>query len=83
MLMFSAVAEIPFHSRVTDRDEKLPFAVAVMGNPGKLSYKHFKVKDCSILTTVSGTDLALMDTLHDILTIANLPTTVKCGRSIF
>lgn len=30
----SIVAEIPYHSRVTDREEKLPFTVAIMGNPG-------------------------------------------------
>lgn len=28
------VAEISYHSRVTDKDEKLPFVVAVMGTPG-------------------------------------------------
>ncbi|KAK4078983.1 hypothetical protein Trihar35433_88 [Trichoderma harzianum] len=28
------IAEIPYHSRVSDREEKLPFAVALMGAPG-------------------------------------------------
>ncbi|RKK89170.1 hypothetical protein BFJ68_g16775 [Fusarium oxysporum] len=28
------IGEIPYHSRVTEREEKLPFAVAVMGVPG-------------------------------------------------
>ncbi|KAM6478094.1 amidase signature domain-containing protein [Trichoderma sp. SZMC 28011] len=28
------IAEIPYHSRISDREEKLPFAVALMGAPG-------------------------------------------------
>ncbi|KAH8122242.1 amidase signature enzyme [Trichoderma asperelloides] len=28
------IAEIPYHSRVSGREEKLPFAVALMGTPG-------------------------------------------------
>ena len=29
-----SIAEIPYHSRVTQREEKLPFVVAIMGKPG-------------------------------------------------
>lgn len=50
--MVLAVGEIPYHSRVTDRQEKLPFAVAVMGNSGKLSCKPSKVEERSRLITV-------------------------------
>ncbi|MCJ1251052.1 hypothetical protein MMC30_008283 [Trapelia coarctata] len=56
----SPIAEIPFHSRITEREEKLPFAVAIM-----------------------GTDLALMDTICDVLKAVGLPTTVKTGRRMF
>ncbi|KAL7934352.1 amidase signature domain-containing protein [Trichoderma chlorosporum] len=28
------IAEVPYHSRVSQREEKLPFAVALMGTPG-------------------------------------------------
>lgn len=28
------IAEIPYHSRVTQQQEKLPFVVAIMGKPG-------------------------------------------------
>lgn len=32
--MACAVAEIPYNSRVTELEEKLPFAVTVIGNTG-------------------------------------------------
>ncbi|KAH7264620.1 amidase signature domain-containing protein [Fusarium solani] len=28
------IAEIPYHSRITEKEEKIPFAVAIMGTPG-------------------------------------------------
>ncbi|KAK0631095.1 amidase signature domain-containing protein [Bombardia bombarda] len=57
------IAEIPYHSRVTQQTEKLPFAVAVMGRP--------------------GTDIALVDTMLQVLKSAGLPTTVKAGKVMF
>ncbi|RSL62726.1 hypothetical protein CEP53_004672 [Fusarium sp. AF-6] len=28
------IAEIPYHSRITEKEERMPFAVAIMGTPG-------------------------------------------------
>ncbi len=77
------VAEIPFYSRVTNREEKLPFAVAVMGNPGKLSCRRAHGEEWPRINTSLGTDLALMDTLLGILAAVNLPPKVECGNRIF
>ena len=35
MLIQPEVAEIAYHSSITEQEEKLPFALAMMGNPGK------------------------------------------------
>jgi hypothetical protein len=32
-----SVAEIPYHSRITEKEEKIPFAVAIMGTPGEFT----------------------------------------------
>ena len=43
LLTLTTVAEIPFRSKVTEQEEKLPFAVAVMSNPGKSSTPSMKL----------------------------------------
>ncbi|KAK3328636.1 amidase signature domain-containing protein [Cercophora scortea] len=50
------IAEIPYHSRITEMTEKLPFAVAIMGRPGSdlklLESMHTVWKKAGLATTV-------------------------------
>lgn len=80
--MACAVAEIPYNSRVTELEEKLPFAVTVMGNAGEWEYLCHHLHLTAILTFL-GTDLVLMDTILNILKEAGLPTTLRTGKTMF
>ena len=57
MLIARIVSEIPYKSRITDLEEKLPFAITVMGNAGKNSMSSCSF-DCNpnLFRHGSGTD---------------------------
>lgn len=50
MLTFPKVAEIPYLSSTTEKQEKFPSAVAIMGNPGKIQRSPVKTREADWLS---------------------------------
>ncbi|PSN64375.1 hypothetical protein BS50DRAFT_590198 [Corynespora cassiicola Philippines] len=64
------VSDIPYISRVTHREERLPIAVSVIGAPG-------------MATPAYCTDLILTDLVEKGLKAGGIETRVKTGRSMY
>lgn len=76
------MGEIPYRSTVTDRVERLPIAVSVLGAPG--TFLDSRDQSMEMLTwSTSGTDIILADVVERAMKAAGLATEVRTGPQMY